>query len=141
MRFWDSSALVALLVAEPDSARRARQLAGDATIAVWWATAVECESAVQRRLREGALSRANARTAQERLNRISGSWHEVLPTHAVRQLAIRLLRTHALRAADALQLAAALTIASSGFEGLQFVSADNRLNEAAQIENLAVVAD
>lgn len=57
MRFWDSSALVALLVEEPDSVLRARQLTEDPVIAVRWATEVECESAIQRRLREGTLAR------------------------------------------------------------------------------------
>lgn len=136
MRFWDSSALVALLVDEPGSAARAAQLLEDATQAVGWATAVECESAIQRRLREGVLSGDEARTARQRLAQLADSWHEVVPTPAVRQLALRLLRTHPLRAADALQLAAALALASAGFDRLGFVCADQRLNEAAEIENL-----
>jgi len=138
MRFWDSSALVALLVDEPDSALRRRQLTDDPMMAVWWTAEVECESAIQRRLREAAISRAAARLAWERLAQLAAAWHEVVPTPAVRRLAIRLLRTHPLRAADALQLAAALTLAASGLAGVGFVSADRRLIEAAHIENLDV---
>jgi len=140
MRFWDSSALVALLVEEPDSELRARQLAEDPVLAVWWATEVECESAIQRRRREGTLTRAGAREAQERLGDLARAWHEVVPTPTVRRLAVRLLRTHPLRAADALQLAAALALADAGLRGLTFVAADQRLNEAAEIENLPTTA-
>lgn len=136
MRFWDSSALVALLVHEFDTPARAAQLAEDSAVAVWWAAEVECESAIQRRVREGVLSKAGSRLARERLAQLAATWHEVTPSPTLRRLAIRLLRTHPLRAADALQLAAALTLALAGLERLGFVSADRRLNEAAQTENL-----
>lgn len=138
MRFWDSSALVALLVQEPESALRARLLAEDPIMGVWWATEVECESAIQRRLRDRDLDRAGARLAQERLGELASSWHEVSPTPAVRRLAIRLLRTHPLRAADAMQLAAALALVDAGLPDLTFVSADQRLAEAAETENLRI---
>lgn len=140
MRFWDSSALVALLVEEADSAVRARHLTEDPVLAVWWGTEIECESAIQRRIREGTLTRAGARLAQERLRDLSRAWHEVLPTQVVRRLAIRLLRTHPLRAADAIQLAAALMVADAESSGLVFVSADHRLTEAAEVENLRIPA-
>lgn len=136
MRFWDSSALVALLVAEPDSPRRATQLREDPVVAVWWATPVECESAIQRRLREGALDAAGARTSRERLAELATAWHEAPPAPALRALAARLIRTHPLRAADALQLAAALTLASALHRQIAFVCADTRLAEAAEIEGL-----
>ena len=60
------------------------------------------------------------------------------PTTELRLLAIRLLRTHPLRAADAQQLAAALTLAQGGIKELHFLSADRRLAEAAEIEGLQV---
>ncbi|TVR49022.1 MAG: PIN domain-containing protein [Puniceicoccaceae bacterium] len=138
MRFWDTSAIVTLLAEEPDSPKRAEQLTADPVMAVWWAAPVECESAIQRRLREGSLDRAGARLAQDRLELLAGAWHEVIPTFAVRKLSRRLLRTHSLRAADALQLAAALTLAEAGFERLAFICADDQLNRAAEKENLRV---
>ncbi len=42
MIFWDSSALVALLVDEEESAARRVQLEHDPDLAVWWSTPVEC---------------------------------------------------------------------------------------------------
>ena len=138
MKFWDSSALVALLVTEPDTVRRIRALQSDPVQAVWWGTALECESALQRRLREGALDATTLRLARTRLATLAAAWHEVHPTAAVRTLAIRLLRTHALRAADAQQLAAALVLAQAGLPALAFLSADARLGDAAEIEGLTV---
>jgi len=92
MIFWDSSALVALLVDEPESSARIALLEGDPDMSVWWATPVECESALQRRLREGSLTPADARPARDRLAVLAASWHEVNPTGTLRKLAQRLLR-------------------------------------------------
>jgi predicted nucleic acid-binding protein len=139
MKFWDSSALVPLLVVEADTPRRAESLQADAVMAVWWGTAIECESALQRRFREGTLTPADSRLARERLATLAAAWHEVVPTPAVRTLAIRLLRTHPLRAADAQQLAAALHLQQNGLPGLGFLTADTRLADAAEIEGLTVV--
>ncbi|BET66284.1 hypothetical protein ASA1KI_12020 [Opitutales bacterium ASA1] len=139
MKFWDTSALVPLLVRETDSDRRTEALRADPVIAVWWATLVECESALQRRMREGYLDSVGARAARERLAALAAVWHEVAASAALQTLAIRLLRTHPLRAADSLQLAAALTLAAAGVPGLSFLSADARLADAAEIEGLVVV--
>jgi predicted nucleic acid-binding protein len=138
VRFWDTSALVPLLVAESDSRRRIEQLRTDPVMSVWWATLIECESALQRRLREGSLSEVDARGARVRLGQLAAGWNEVIPTPSVRQLGVRILRTHPLRAADALQLAAALSLQAAGVPGLVFLSADARLAEAAEIEGLTV---
>ena len=46
MKFWDSSAVMPLLVEERASARFARIHAADPEIVVWWATEVECVSAL-----------------------------------------------------------------------------------------------
>ena len=139
MIFWDSSALVALLVDEADSDSRREQLQADPELAVWWGTPVECESAIQRRFREGSLSVSQARLARERLADLSNSWHEVSPVVAVRTLSRRLLRTHPLRAADALQLAAALVLGEAGLNEFTFACSDARLATAAETEGLHVV--
>lgn len=136
MIFWDSSALVALIVEEVESAARRGQLEADPDLAVWWGTPIECESALQRRLRDGSLNADDAKLARERLAELAGAWHEVNPTAAVRKLALRLLRTHPLRAADALQLAAALAIESAGVPDLRFACADQKLAAAAASEGL-----
>ena len=138
MIFWDSSALVALLVDEPESAARTASLESDPLMAVWWGTPVECESALQRRIREGSMDATAARLARERLAVLAEAWHEVNPTAAVRKLALRLLRTHPLRAADSLQLAAALALEAAGLPDFRFACADQRLNAAAELEGLTL---
>ncbi|MCX7914847.1 MAG: type II toxin-antitoxin system VapC family toxin [Verrucomicrobiae bacterium] len=141
MILWDSSALVALLVDEPDTARRAEQLRADPMMATWWATPIEAEFAIQRRVRDGngTFSSSDARLARARLMELARAWHEVNPTANLRRLAIRLIRTHPLRPPDAVQLAAAVSLANAGITDLKFASAEDRLNEAAEAENLTIL--
>jgi predicted nucleic acid-binding protein len=139
MKFWDSSAIVPLLVDEPASAKRAEQFAADTVMLVWWATPVECASALQRLVREGGLGAAGALAAVARLRELEKHWNEVEPTQQVRQQAERLLRLHPLRAADALQLAAAVIAADYDPVSLSFVTADERLAAAAAKEGFAVL--
>jgi len=58
---------------------------------------------------------------------------------AVKRLAERLLETHPLRAADALQIGAALVAAESEPETLEFVTLDRRQAEAAEREGFRVM--
>ena len=59
----------------------------------------------------GALNPAAMTLALQRLHKLSAGWHEVDPSDEIRETAARFLRVHALRAADALQLAAAFAAA------------------------------
>ena len=141
MKFWDSSAIVPLLLAEPGRERVLAVLEQDPALLVWWGTPVECTSAIARREREGALTVTQAAQAIERLGALALAWHEVLPSEAVRGNARRLLRVHPLRAADALQIAAALVAAEQTPAELELVSLDERLVEAAQREGFRVVRE
>ncbi len=105
---------------------------------VWWGTPVECVSAIARREREGALTLADATAAIGSLRALAQAWQEVLATEAVRSTAQRVLRVHPLRAADSLQLAAALVAAERDPASLPFVSLDEQLNEAATREGFAI---
>jgi predicted nucleic acid-binding protein len=69
---------------------------------------------------------------------LRAGWLEILPSHEVRGEAMRLLRVHPLRAADALQLAAALLWKGAAGEG-RFVTFDERLGLAARLEGMRVV--
>jgi hypothetical protein len=141
VKFWDSSAIVPLLLAEPGRERVLAVLEQDPALLVWWGTPVECTSAIARREREGALTVTQAAQAIERLGALALAWHEVLPSEAVRGNARRLLRVHPLRAADALQIAAALVAAEQTPAELELVSLDERLVEAAQREGFRVVRE
>ncbi len=138
MRFWDSSAIVPLLVHEPSFEVLRQLLLSDAEMIVWWGTAVECTSALARREREGALGTDAANSAYRRLRELSDTWSEMLPSNSVRITAQRPLRTHALRAADSLQLAAAIVAAEGDPSSLRFVTLDHQLAEAARREGFEV---
>lgn len=139
MKFWDASAIVPLLLGEDGRDAVLAELERDPGMFVWWGTPVECVSAIGRREREGALALADATLAIDRLRALAEAWHEVLPSDLVRATAQRLLRVHPLRAADSLQLAAAV-VAGEGDPGrLPFVSLDERLNEAALREGFRVL--
>jgi len=137
VRFWDSSALVPLILREPHTDWAKRLLDEDGELVVWWGSAIECASAVARLHREGLLAAAAERDARSLLDALRGSWFEVQPGDAVREQSLRLLRLHPLRAADALQLAAAVEWAGTPPEG-GFVTCDDRLREAAQREGFNV---
>jgi hypothetical protein len=140
VRFWDASAVVPLVVAEPPRDALLALLDADPDMLVWWGTPVECASAIARRERDGALPLGDATAALDRLKRLGRSWHEVLPADPLRSVALRLLRVHPLRAADSLQLAAAIVAAEHEPGTLEFVSLDDRLNEAASREGFRLVA-
>lgn len=139
MRFWDTSAIVPLLVSQQQSGATRDAFAADPEVIAWWATGLECLSALARLEREGRLTSRGAMEASERLSRLGESWQEVLPSARLRRLAGRLLRTHPLRAADALQLAAALIAADDDPASLEVVTLDERLAEAARREGMPVL--
>ena len=139
MRFWDTSAIVPLLVEQAPTTRMQSLAAADPSLIVWWGTAVECASALARLEREGELDTSTARSAFERLAQWTASWQEVESGDLVRETAIRLLRVHTLRAADSLQLAAAFVAAEGRPPTLELVTLDDRLALAAQREGFIVV--
>jgi predicted nucleic acid-binding protein len=138
MRFWDSSALVALVVHEEDTPLRQRALRDDAEVLVWYGTPAEIESAIQRRRREATLPADQEVITREKLTVLSGMWQEVQATLAVRERALRLLRVHPLRAGDAFQLAAALIVCEEQTKGFYFHTSDERLAAAAAAEGFVV---
>lgn len=138
MRFWDSSALIPLLVREPTSEKLENLLRLDPELVLWWATPVECASALARLSREGNLTGSGLRQAQELLESLRGQAYEVQPVEEVRARAQRLLAVHRLRAADSLQLAAALVWCRERPQGVRFVCLDDRLNTAAGLEGFSL---
>ena len=139
MRFWDSSAVVPLVLDARASPQMRDLYGSDAAISAWWATSVECASAIASRERAGALTPADANIAYRRLERLAETWLECEPSETLRRAAVRLVRTHDLRAADALQLAAARVRGEDQPETLPFVTLDDRLALAAAREGFTVL--
>jgi predicted nucleic acid-binding protein len=136
--FWDSSAVVPLLVPERRSRAMATLLRRDEAPAVWWTISVECRSALQRRRREAGLPARAVEPALRRLEALLEDVDTVQPVEGVIQRAGRLLGAHPLHAADAIQLAAALLWCENAPEGERFVCLDDRLRKAAAAEGFAL---
>jgi predicted nucleic acid-binding protein len=100
----------------------------------WWGTEIECTSAICPRQRIGAIRAEVVTDAFVRLSALRAGWHEVEPGEEVRESANRFLRVHDLRAADAVQLAAAFFAAEARPATLEFVTLDDRLLAAARRE-------
>jgi predicted nucleic acid-binding protein len=139
MRFWDASAIVPLLMTETTTKSLQGLAHSDPAMLVWWATEVECASAIARLEREGALDPPHVNEAFDRLKRLAEGWHEVDPSDGVREAAVRFLRVHPLRAADALQLAAAFVAAERRPSSLEIITLDERLAGAARKEGFALI--
>ncbi len=107
---------------------------------MWWCTPVEVTAALWRLLRSRDISQQQHRRALARLASFRAEWGEVTPGSRVRELAEVLLERHPLRAADALQLAAALIWCEERPRGRHFVCLDRRLAEAGAREGFAVEA-
>ena len=136
--FWDASALVPLCVpgqAEP----RWRQMLAEYKPVVWWGTPVEMASAFARLRREGHLTRAQADAARQRMAMLRRAWREVQPGPEVRELAEGQLERHELRAANALQLAAALVWCNRRTSRRHFICLDRKLRLAARAEGFTEV--
>ncbi len=136
--YWDSSALVPLCVQEASSRQAQSQLRKSMPV-VWWGSLVEVHSAIARLHRLGKLNDLGRKGAFSRLDLLSRGWREILPGDPLRDLAMRLLDAYELRAADSLQLAAALTWCQQRPARRAFVCADQRLSNAAKSEGFAVL--
>jgi predicted nucleic acid-binding protein len=138
MKFWDASAIVPLIVSDEPLTPLDREFEAGAMV-VWWGTVVEIASALARKERDSNLPADEVRSSYDLLDLLARGWREVPPTDAVRRLSLRLLRVHTLRAADSLQLAAALTTARGDPGSLGFVCRDSRLAAAAAREGFRIM--
>lgn len=139
MRFWDSSALLTLHVAQAATEQTRRLYAADPEVLAWVLSDVEMRSAVRRLERDGMLVGEDLAEAIARLEALWSTLNVVRLTDAVKARAKRLLGAHALRAADALQLAAALVVSEDDPVGQEFVCLDTRLAAAAAREGFTVL--
>jgi predicted nucleic acid-binding protein len=139
VRFWDTSALVPLVFLERETPRVERWLREDPGVVVWALTRVELLSALARRRREDPAAAPRLQAARREVIAAWDRWSEVMEIDAVRRHAERLVETHPLRAADALQVGAALVVAADRPESLQFVTLDRTQAVAAEREGLRIL--
>lgn len=135
MIFWDASALVPLFILQPTSGTLERSLRESSPVAIWWGSIVECWSAFARLRREGVIRADEESRTREHLEELRRRSDEITPSEEIRRLSGTLLLRHPLRAADSLQLAAALIYSGIPASG-EFYCLDERLKEAARLEGL-----
>lgn len=140
MRFWDTSALIPLVVSERDTPRAERWLREDPNVVVWPLTRVEWLSALARRRREEPAASRRLLVARREVLSAWERWSEVTAVEVVRRHAERLAEAHPLRAADALQIGAALAVAEDNPAGLDVVTFDHRQAAAAESEGFRVLS-
>jgi len=138
VRFWDSSAMLPLLVHEASTDDAMAMMRADRDFVVWWATPAECASALARVVRDGSLDETGLEAALARLDALLERGSVIEPCDTIRAEARRLLRVHPLRAADALQLAAAIEMRGSPSMRQHFATYDPRLATAARREGFTV---
>lgn len=139
MRFWDTCAIVPLLVQEARSEIMKSIHQNDEELVVWWGTPVETSSVFARLRREEKLTQSEEQQLRNRISTLAEYWNEIVPSDTARNLAHRLLLRHPIRAADSFQLAAALVWAGDRPEDNVIVCLDGRLRNAARAEGFNVL--
>ena len=133
MRFWDTSAIVPLLITEPQSDAMRSILADDAMIVTSAITPIEITSALWRRRHRGEVSAPAHHDADRAFADLSRRWREVVLSAVVTEAALRILTRYPLRTLDALQLASALVLTPRPND-LPFVTLDKRMKAIARAE-------
>jgi uncharacterized protein len=139
VKFWDASAVVSLLALEAPSWKLWELFRQDPEVVLWWGTSVECVSALARVEREAQVAETAVQCGWQLLQSLRVGAIEVQPDEDIRLSAERLLSKYPLRAADSLQLAAALAWRESQPVGASFVALDRRLQTAATLEGFWVL--
>jgi predicted nucleic acid-binding protein len=129
--FWDASALVPLCVMQR-ATPVVEALSAQYRIAVWWSTPVEMRGAFARLVRMGQMTPTGQVQALVTLDGMRSVWREIDPSEPLREQAERLVDRFPLKAADAQQLAAAMTWCGGRTRGRAFISGDSQLLDAAR---------
>jgi predicted nucleic acid-binding protein len=128
--FWDASALVPLCVRQGITPQ-AVDLYKAYAVVVWWSTPVEIASALARLVRMKQLDSDEWAQSRRLAETLADAWSVVQPSDSLRTQAAQLVNQYDLRAADALQLAAALEWRGNANQGRVFIAADRALLQAA----------
>jgi predicted nucleic acid-binding protein len=103
-------------------------------VVVWWAAPVEIASALARLLRTQQISAGDWSKACKLAGSLAESWLVIQPSDVLRGTAVQLVERYDLRAADSLHLAAALEWCGGVPQGRIFLSADQKLRDAALLK-------
>ncbi|MGI8866743.1 MAG: type II toxin-antitoxin system VapC family toxin [Rubrobacteraceae bacterium] len=141
MKFWDSSAVIPLIFEEPTSAILRALLTEDTDMVIWWGTWIECSVTVSRLRREEVLDDSGQEGTRAALDALATGWLEIEPIDELRLLAMLVSKTHPLKAADCLQLTAALRWCEGDTEDRDFVCLDRQLRRIVEDEGFYVLPE
>ena len=141
MMFWDSSALVPLVVEEAQSKIMTEILEQDGQIAVWAISFIEVQAAVGRKRRENKLNSPQRRKALELLSDLEKRWSEIGLSDSLKRRAGRHVEVHPIRTGDALQLAAAEEARGESEAVDTMVCLDSRLRSVAEREGFRLLPE
>src|SRR6266571_5978629 len=85
LKYWDTSALVPLIIDEPRTPFVQQLVRDDPDMVVWWGTEIECVSAIARAERDALFTSAEANEAMRRLDSLATRWHVIQAGDRVRQ--------------------------------------------------------
>lgn len=138
--FCDTSALIKLLIDEPDSDQMQQASSEALAIAVCRITWAEAMAAMARRQREDPISADDIDQARQQLAQHWNHFSIVEVTQRLVETAGRFADGFALRGYDSVQLAAAHELHLSTQQPLTLASYDRRLTQAAQLLQLQVLS-
>ena len=138
MRFWDASALVPTFLDEVSTKQVRSWQASDPGVTMMM-TVIEVMSAIARKQRERPELAELCKQAIFDVRDAAVTWVQIEDAAAARHHAERIIMNYPLRAADALQLGAALVAADGDPHSLELVTLDGRLAEAARREGFPVL--
>ncbi len=137
--FCDTSALIKLLICEPQSDQMQQLSSRAEAIALCRITWAEAMAGLARRQREDPLSGDDLELARQQLIQFWQSFAIVEISQSLVETAGRFADVFALRGYDSVQLAAAQQLQLTTAVPLTFASYDRRLNQAAQLLRLEVL--
>jgi predicted nucleic acid-binding protein len=141
MRFWDSSAIIPLLVLEDKTEYCISAFQTDKEIMVWTMSKVEVFSALCRSFKENTLTEGTFELAKKRMTDLFDIAFEIVSISKVKERALRLSQVHTLKAADALQLASVLVATQEVTSKLPIMCFDEKLKQAAKLEGFVINPD
>ena len=135
--FWDASALIPLCVFQIQTPQ-ARVLYLNHAVVVWWTTPVEIVSGLTRLKRMSEIDQDEFLIGKQRALDLARIWVPIEPASSIATRACSLLELYPLRAAEALQLSAALDACEDKPQSNVFITADQRLADAARQSGFSV---
>ena len=135
--FWDASALIPLCVHQIQTPQ-AGVLYLNHAVVVWWTTPVEIVSGLTRLKRMSEIDQDEFLIGKQRALDLARIWVPIEPASSIATRACSLLELYPLRAAEALQLSAALDACEDKPQSNVFITADQRLADAARQSGFSV---